>query len=602
MKFFRKYWFDGSLLALLIATTAWLSLTLARGPGELSAIWVGNGILAGWLLSRRTATWPGYVAVAFAAELPARLLAGDVLAYALAITTSNLMEVLTVAAVVRRYVPDIRDPDQWTRLGGIATAATLLACAASGLMAALVAHSMNNQPFLAAFASWYTAHVVGMVVVATTTLVVQREGLGLFVAPGRRWDLVATLALVVAVATAVFLSGYPLLFLTYPALLLAAARHQFAGVAPGVIAVALVAAIATSLGYGPLSGPGLSDGARIALIQIYLAGGCIMTIPVCLWMADRRRLARRLQESERRYRLLADHSHDVIARVTGDGRLLYISPAATEMFGWPPGRMPASRWDIIHPDDHAAQAQALAEVLATGESRTEVYRVQHRDGHYIWIEAVSRRIPAEDSARPPELMLAARNISRRVAAEQALAESRRELERMSREDALTGLANRRQFEERLQLALKRLKRHDTPLVLMYMDVDHFKQVNDGYGHAAGDAVLRVFASRLCDSVRETDLVARLGGDEFAILLEDAAPGSGETVATKLLQAMREPIDACGTPLVVGTSIGIAYALHPVDPARLAADADAALYAAKRAGRSRFEVVHVDAPGDAPPAD
>src|SRR5690606_20175572 len=144
LKFFGTYWFDRSLLALLIATTAWLSLTLARGPGELSAIWVGNGILTGWLLTRRTSTWPGYLAVAFLAELPARLLAGDEPAYALAIATSSLVEVGVVAGVVRRSVPDIRDPAQWMRLGGIATVATLLACAAAGLSAATVAHYMHG--------------------------------------------------------------------------------------------------------------------------------------------------------------------------------------------------------------------------------------------------------------------------------------------------------------------------------------------------------------------------------------------------------------------------------------------------------------------------
>lgn len=593
MKFFGTYWFDRSLLALLIATTAWLSLTLARGPGELSAIWVGNGILTGWLLTRRTSTWPGYLAVAFMAELPARLLAGDEPAYALAIATSNLMEVGLVAGVVRRSVPDIRDPAQWMRLGGIATVATLLACAAAGLSAATVAHYMHGQPFAVAFVSWYTAHVVGMVVVATMTLVVQRERLGLFSAPGRRWDLAATLALVVLVAFAVFLTGYPLLFLTYPPLLLAAVRHRFAGVGLGVIAMALVAATATSLGHGPLWRDDLTGAARIALIQLYLAGGCIMTIPICLAMADRKRLAQRLLESERRYRLLADHSHDVITRVAPDGRLIYVSPSAADMFGWDRERMPTSRWDIIHPEDLQRQQQALVDVLAYGDPRTEVYRVRHQDGHFIWIEAVSRRIPSEHPDGPPELMLVARDISERVAAEQALADSRRELERMSREDALTGLANRRQFDERLQLALKRLNRYGTPLVLMNMDVDHFKQVNDGHGHAAGDAVLRVFADRLCASVRETDLVARIGGDEFTILLEDAAPGSGEAVAGKLLQAMRAPIDVGGTPLVVGTSIGIANALEPIDAATLCEQADAALYAAKRAGRNRFEVARVD---------
>ncbi|MGQ4661111.1 diguanylate cyclase domain-containing protein [Lysobacter sp. F6437] len=585
--FARTYLADLALLAMLVATTAWLSLTLARGPGELAAIWVGNGIIAGWLLSRRTASWPVYVAVAFAAELPARMLAGDEAPYAVAIAICNLVEVLVVAGVVRNRIPNIRDPKDWVNLGGIATGATLAACALAGLVATAVAHYMHGQDVVRAFVGWYAAHVVGMVIVATTTLVAQHERMGLFVAPGRRWSLAANVALVVAVGVAVFATRYPVQFLAYPALLLAAVRHRFVGVALGVIALAMVAATATTLGYGPLQD--LAAEGRIALIQIYLAGGCLMTLPVCLSMAERDRLASRLGDSERRYRMLADHSHDVIARIRADGVRLYVSPSATEMLGWSNAQLLGSRWELLHPDDREPQRQAMADAFASGEPRTDIYRIRHFDGHYIWIEAVSRCIPSPVGGSPDELVITIRNINRRMAAEHALAESRRELERQSRVDTLTDLANRRQFEERLALALKRLRRNSTPVALMYLDIDHFKQINDRNGHAAGDVVLRAFARRLCDNVRDTDLVARLGGDEFVILLEDAAADTAEAVARKLVDCMGQPIDVGATSLTIGTSIGIAHARQPTDAATLMAEADAALYAAKAAGRNRYEV-------------
>ena len=585
----RTYWADRSLLAFLIATTAWLALTLARGPGELAAIWIGNGILTGWLLSRRTATWPLYFAVAFLAELPARMLAGDGFNYAFALAACNLLEVLVVAGLVRWRVQDIRDPKGWIALGGIATGATLVASALSGLLAAWVAHSLNGQDFVRAFAGWYAAHVVGMVILATTTLVAQRAGLGLAVSGSRGWDLAASMALLVAVGVGVFLSPYPVMFLTYPALLLVAMRHQFVGVALGVIALALIAAVTTHLGHGPLwLRQDLGDGGRIALLQLYLAGGCLMTIPVCLAMAERKRLVAHLAESERRYRMLADHSHDVIARIRADGERVYVSPSSTEMLGWTPDEMLGSRWDMVHPDDHASLQQAMTTVLATGEPRTDIYRVRHRDSHYVWIEAVSRCMPADDGGEV-DIVLTARNISRRKAAEHALAENRLQLERLSRADPLTDLANRRQFDERFDLALKRLQRHGMPIALLCLDIDLFKRINDGYGHAAGDAVLRAFASRLRDSVRETDLVARMGGDEFTILIEDAAPGAAEMVAAKVLASTAAPIDADGTPLTVGTSIGIVYGRQPTDAGTLMKAADAALYVAKELGRNRYHV-------------
>ena len=585
----RTMWFDRSVLAVLIAIAAWLSLTLARGPGELAAIWVGNGLLAGWLLMRRTSSWPGYVLVAYLAELPSRMLAGDAPGYALAIAFVNLLEALLVAGIVRHLVPDTRDPRSWMRLGSIATSATFFACALAGLLAAGIAHALNDQPFVRAFGAWFAAHVVGMTLVATATLVAHREGWGMFVARGRTWSLASTLALLVIVAIGVFANHYSVLFLTYPPLLLVAVRHRFAGVALGVIALALVAAIATALGHGPLWSEHLDLAGRIVLLQLYVAGGCLMTIPVCLVLAERDRLAASLRDSERRYRMLADHSHDAISRVREDGQRVYVSPSATEMLGWPPEQMLGSRWDIVHPEDRELQRQATAEALATGEPRTDIYRLRHRDGHYVWVEAVSRRIPADDGSDRAELMVTARNIDQRVAAEQALAESRRELERQSRVDALTDLPNRRQFEERLALALKRLQRHRTPIAVLCLDVDRFKSINDGYGHAVGDAVLQAFARRLCDSVRDTDLVARLGGDEFVILLEDVAPGGAETVARKVVATMAEPIDAAGNRLLASTSIGIACTDAPTDAPTLLARADAALYAAKKAGRNRYRM-------------
>lgn len=585
----RAYWADRTILAALIFTTAWLSLTLARGPGELAAIWVGNGILVGWLLSRRTATWPGYLLVAYPTELLARVLAGDAAPIAIAIATCNLAEVLVVAGSVRRLVPDTRDPQSWMRLGGIATAATLVACALSGLLAAAFARLLvDGRPYLPALAQWFAAHVVGTVIAATTTLVAQREGIGLFIAPNRRWSLAATLALVVAVGIAVFLTASPVLFLSYPPLLLMAVRHRFAGVGLGVIALALTGAVATAQGLGPFGAPTMDTGQRIALLQLFIAGACLMTIPVCLALVERDRLAARLRESERLYRMLADHSHDAIVRIGADGQLAYVSPSAVEMTGWPPRELAGSPWDLVHPDDRALQQEAIHAAFATDAPRTDIYRMRHRDGHDVWVEAVSRRIPADDG-NGYDLMITARNINKRKAAEQALAESRRELERQSRVDALTDLPNRRQFDERLDLALKRVQRHRVPIALLCLDLDRFKAINDGYGHAAGDAVLQAFARRLCDSVRETDLVARLGGDEFAILLEDVPPGGAEAVARKVVACMADPVEAASHRLQVATSVGVACTEQPTEPATLMAKADAALYVAKHAGRNRYHI-------------
>lgn len=593
----QRQWMDRLIMALIVGVSAWLSLRLARGPGELAVVWAGNGVLTGWLLSRPSSAWPGYLVAGLVAEFSARMLSGDSAVYAAGIGASNLVEVLIVAGVVRRQIPDVGDPKGWVGLGGIATASTLAACAVSGILAAMINTATHRGSFLGDLVGWYAAHVVGMVIVATTTLVFHREGLNLFAAPGRRWSFAGGVLLVALVAVPVFASRYPVLFMTYPPLLLVAFQHRFAGVAVGVLLLAAIGSIATALGYGPLSAvPGIGMSGRITLLQLFIAGGCLMTIPVALAMSERKRLTKHLRDSEHRYRMLADYSHDVVVRMRADGERLYASPSVTDMLGWEPADMLRSRWDLVHPDDRDRQIWAMRDVLASGVARTEVYRLRHKDGHYVWVEAASRPIPSADREGELDIIYSGRDVSRRIAAEQALEASRRELERLVRVDALTGLANRRQFDERVSLAIERLRRHEFPIALICLDVDYFKGINDTYGHAAGDQVLCAFAQRLSENVRAIDLPARLGGDEFVVLVEDASlPEAAEAIARKLVEAMRRPIAVDGAELKVTTSVGIAYASAPTDAKALMLAADAALYAAKKAGRDRYCIKPIDGP-------
>jgi diguanylate cyclase (GGDEF)-like protein len=175
-------------------------------------------------------------------------------------------------------------------------------------------------------------------------------------------------------------------------------------------------------------------------------------------------------------------------------------------------------------------------------------------------------------------------------AEEALQASRNDLEVQARTDSLTGLPNRRQFDERLALAPNRSRQHDSALALMYIDIDLFKHVNDSHGHAAGDEVLRVFGQRLSACVRAGDLVARIGGDEFVVLIESlSSAASAELIARKLINAMGESITVDGTALHITASIGIAFSRHPVVAKTLTSVADAALYAAKKAGGNTWRL-------------
>lgn len=164
-----------------------------------------------------------------------------------------------------------------------------------------------------------------------------------------------------------------------------------------------------------------------------------------------------------------------------------------------------------------------------------------------------------------------------------------ELGRLARSDALTGLPNRRSYEERLVQAVARAARQHGAIALMFLDIDHFKQVNDTLGHAGGDLVLQEFGQRIRSSVRATDTVCRLAGDEFTVILEGLKNDAEATlVASKILASINIPFQIDGESRLISTSIGIAFhATGPFSTELLNLQADAALYRAKENGRSTF---------------
>ena len=164
-----------------------------------------------------------------------------------------------------------------------------------------------------------------------------------------------------------------------------------------------------------------------------------------------------------------------------------------------------------------------------------------------------------------------------------------EVEHRALHDALTGLPNRALFLDRLEHALSVGRRVDTPLTLLYLDLDDFKTVNDNLGHGIGDDLLAIVGERLVAAVRSSDTVARLGGDEFAVLLEDTTLEAAAVVADKLLATLQEPAEIGGSRLLVRASIGIATAGAKDDSGDLLRHADIAMYAAKRQGKHGHRV-------------
>ena len=190
-----------------------------------------------------------------------------------------------------------------------------------------------------------------------------------------------------------------------------------------------------------------------------------------------------------------------------------------------------------------------------------------------------------------EMLMRVRNMLEVRLLHEAARQHGRMLESLALKDPLTGLANRRLLAERMSIALVHAHRNTSTMAVVYMDLDGFKEINNTLGHSAGDALLKMVARRLVETVREEDTVARLGGDEFVIVLPHlSGADAAATVASKMIEAVSHPYDIEGQTVTITTSAGIGvYPVHGEDADRLMKNADLALYDAKRAGKNAYRI-------------
>jgi diguanylate cyclase (GGDEF)-like protein/PAS domain S-box-containing protein len=291
----------------------------------------------------------------------------------------------------------------------------------------------------------------------------------------------------------------------------------------------------------------------------------------------------RIEASERQLRAVTDNLPMLITYVDAEERLRFMNATFREWLGT---------------DIAASIGRPLREVV--GEEHYAARREHLRTalgGQRVEFEVVSRTLQGPRNLQTvyiPDVRDdgSVRGIFTLSTDVTALKDTERELQRLARVDTLTGLANRRQFDELLEHSLARYRRARRPLALIFLDVDHFKSINDTHGHGVGDAVLREFAARLESGLRETDVAARLSGDEFVVILDGLATGEeAVSVATKLLHAIRVPMPVAGKTLDVTASMGLAWldGAIEVDAQTLMVRADRALYRAKAAGRNGLAV-------------
>jgi len=302
----------------------------------------------------------------------------------------------------------------------------------------------------------------------------------------------------------------------------------------------------------------------------------------------------RLAESEARIQSIFESAVVAVAVFDEQGRILSANASIERLFGFPvPAIIGQSALMFTDAPGGVRNELELAEFMADrlpamlGQSRD--VKLRHRDGHILTVNLGVTEARAGEQRQFVAMM---RDISQQVAQQQALRDANDRLEHLSSTDALTGLANRRKFEEQLQAEWMRGARQRSPLALLVADVDHFKRYNDHYGHVVGDACLQQVARLLGRYARRSgDLAARYGGEEFALLL----PGLDAAAAMRVAQACVQEVLAAQIPHanapdleVVSLSIGVVSLLPSAEhtPSHLIEQADKALYRAKAEGRGR----------------
>jgi diguanylate cyclase (GGDEF)-like protein len=322
---------------------------------------------------------------------------------------------------------------------------------------------------------------------------------------------------------------------------------------------------------------------RVYTVAVVLAAGSILAViaRMALLVAQRLRDVGELGASEERYRALVRSLPDTVITVFDRRLRLVFADGAGIDDGMRSVLVPGAYAvdyapEIDRPVIEAAYREALAGAYSTHE-----LSFPDTSGRSWQIE-IGPFCP--DGRRSEGVFCVARNVTARKQAEDQLAHQ-------ALHDSLTGLANRVLFMDRLEQALARIARHPTPLALLFVDLDHFKVVNDSLGHAAGDEVLVQAAARIRRALRPIDTVARFGGDEFVILCEDVGGRSeAEEIARRINTAVARPFKVGEHDVVMTASAGIVMANDShTDAGALLRDADTAMYRAKERGRATYQM-------------
>ncbi|MRG87640.1 PAS domain S-box protein [Salinibacillus xinjiangensis] len=298
-------------------------------------------------------------------------------------------------------------------------------------------------------------------------------------------------------------------------------------------------------------------------------------------VTDRIKAERKLQKSEEKFRLITENVFDIVKLINPSGMVEYVSPSNEKLLGFHHSEYVGQPFTThIHPEDKPVLEKEFKDLVKENKPTSIEYRTLHEEGHWVWLEATTTAIVEDGEVK--QFVTIARDITDRK-------KFQGELAKMAFYDFLTGLPNRRTFDDKLDMAIHQANRSQKKVAVMMLDGRDFKQVNDTFGHDAGDAVIKELANRIKSCLRPTDTVARFGGDEMAVIIPEIdSIDIVEEVADRIIKSLDRPLYYKNHEIKLGAGIGISiYPDHSIHKNHLIKYADTALYEAKELDHSHY---------------
>lgn len=563
------------------------TVSTTRFDGGVAFVWVATALLIARLTTLRRSAWPAYLVACGVASFTVTAVFGLGILAAVPLTVVNLAEAVVAATLLHQVRIPERPMESMRWIAGFVLAVGIVAPFASGIGGASVAAVTIGADFATSFGRWFAGHSLGALTFTPVFMLLLRDDLRTRVRTAtlnRLAEAGVLLLLVVGTSVVVFRqNSMPLLFLPLLPVIFATFRGGRLVAAISVVLLTIVGCAFTLLGSGPIGLMQGTMGDHMQFLQFYLAATVLTVLPISADLAQRSALVRDLRYSEARYRMLADNSTDIILNLDIDGRVRFVSPSITQLGGFDPANLLGQDAAmLVAPEDRESAANSHIMTLRGGGAVVCFeYRTLTASGEQRWFETHSRAV-RDDSGVVDGVVSVLRDISDRKLTETQLFQA-------ALTDPLTHLPNRRAFDQEFERLVRQADSQPSMGCIALFDLDHFKRVNDTYGHDAGDRVLREFGRIAMATIRGGDVVSRIGGEEFAVLLRHASLEQAVPVCERLRNAIQDmAIMVDGFPVRVTASAGVAV-IEREGIGNVLRNADAALYQAKRDGRNRLRL-------------